>query len=175
MKKFILTAAALFAAAGVQAAGFELNAGSPTLLLKAAAPVLAEPAAPSKPAKAKAGQAVQISGRLTLTGNAWIYQNGGYSSVNLGGWARFSDASGKIYSDNVYVTVNAGMWLYPNQHLFQSVFPSTQVQLYRDGKPLGTALMRGSFTVSGWATSNSVNIGGSGNLTGSLYVAEQQP
>lgn len=174
MNKFLLTAfAVVFAASGASAAGFALNTGSPALVLKAAANMPA-PEAPSAPVKTKGSSLVQVSGYVTLSGNAWLPQNGGYTSVNLNGWATFRDSTGKVTSNNTYLNTYASMWIYPNQHVFQTVWPNVYVQFYRNGKSVGSANMTGSISVSGWPSGSMVMLNGSGYLNGSLYVEDEQ-
>ena len=174
MNKFLLAAfAALFAVSGASAAGFALNAGSPALALKAAGNAPA-PAAPPAPSKARTSSLVQVSGYVTLNGTAWLPQNGGFTSVNLTGWATFRDAAGKVTSNNTYLSTSASMWIYPNQHVFQTVWPNVYVQFYRNGKPVGSANMTGGISVSGWPTGATVMLSGSGYLNGSLYVEDEQ-
>jgi len=66
------------------------------------------------------------------------------------------------------------MWIYPNQHVLQTVRPSVYVQFYRDGKPVGSANMTGSLQVSGWPSSNYVTLNGGGYLDGSVYVEDEE-
>lgn len=176
MNKVILSVfAVLFAAADCQAAGFALNAGSPALVLKAAGNAAVPVPPASKPERARTGRYVQVSGHLALSGNAWMPQNGGYTSVNLNGWATFRDGLGQISSNNTYVSAYAGVWLRPNQHVSQSVTPNVSVQFYRGGKAVGSANLTGFISVSGWpGSSGMVMLNGSGQLTGSIYVEDEQ-
>jgi hypothetical protein len=101
-------------------------------------------------------------------------QGGGFTSVSLSGWATFQDSSGKVTSNQTYITVPASMWIYPNQYVFQTVWPNVYVQFYKDGKPVGSTYMNGSISVSGWPSSNFVSLSGSGYLNGSIYVEDAQ-
>lgn len=157
------------------ASGFSLNAATPAKLLApaAAAGKISIPEVPApQAAKARTGSYVRVSGHVSLSGNTWINGSGGFNSVTLTGWATFRDATGRITSNNAHISTLASMWIYPNQHVFQTVRPSVYVQLYRDGKPVGSANMSGSISVSGWPSSNYVTLNGSGYLEGSLYVED---
>ncbi|MEI7529358.1 MAG: hypothetical protein WCK76_10480 [Elusimicrobiota bacterium] len=127
--------------------------------------------APAK-AETKTGRYVQVSGYVNLTGNGFVPQNGGYTSVTLTGWATFRDYTGKVTSNNSYINVMASMWIYPNQYVFQTVWPNVYAQFYQDGKYVGSTNMSGSISVSGFPSSSFVYLNGSGNLTGSIYVED---
>ena len=134
--------------------------------------VQADKSAPS--AKAKASQYVQVSGDVNLTGNGFVPQNGGYTTVNLTGWTTFSDASGKVRSNQAYITVPASMFIRPNQYVFQTVWPDISAQFYENGKYVGSANMSGSINVSGLPSGSFVYLNGRGRLSGSLYVNDGQ-
>lgn len=137
--------------------------------------VQAEKSTPaSQSAKAKAGQYVQVSGYVNLTGSAPVPQNGGYTMVNLTDWAAFRDASGKIISNWTYISVPASMLIRPNQYVFETVRPNIYVQFYKDGKYIGSANMTGSISVNGWPNGGFVNLNGSGYLDGAVYVNDGQ-
>ncbi|HNW43109.1 MAG TPA: hypothetical protein PKI19_01300 [Elusimicrobiales bacterium] len=177
-KKFILTAAcALFAADAFAAQKPEfssLDFASQVSVVSAAAQ--AAPAAIPAPvcAKARIGRYVQVSGYVTLTGNGWMPQGGGYTSVSLTGWATFRDSSGQITSNNTYINTSASLWVKPNQSVFQTVWPNVYAQFSRNGKPLGSANMTGSVSLSGWPSSSYFSLNGSGYLSGSIYVEDEQ-
>lgn len=128
----------------------------------------------SAPVKVKSAQYVQVSGYINLTGNGFMPQNGGFTSVTLSGWATFRDSTGKITSNNTYINVIASMFINPNQYVFQTVWPNVSAQFYRDGKPVGSTSMSGSISVSGFPSSNFVTLNGTGNLTGSIYVEDEK-
>ncbi|PIU20066.1 MAG: hypothetical protein COT18_04205 [Elusimicrobia bacterium CG08_land_8_20_14_0_20_59_10] len=144
-----------------------------------ALPVAAQAAAAktpvSAPVKVKLGRYVQVSGYVNLRGNGWMPTNGGYTSITLSGWATFRDGTGMVTSNNTYINVPASMWIYPNQYVFQTVRPNVYVQLYKDGKMIGSTSMSGSISVSGWPGSSSYfSLSGSGYLSGSIYVEDAQ-
>ena len=175
MKKLILTAACALYAGSLSAAGFELNGASLLDQVLVSAPEVKIPEAP-KAARAKRGQYVQVSGYVNLNGNGWMPSgdNGGFTSVNLTGWATFRDSSGKVTSNNTSINTSVSLWVRPNQHVFQSVYPNLYVQFYRNGRPVGSTSMNGSISVSGWPSSSFFSLSGSGYLSGSIYVEDEQ-
>jgi len=178
MKKILLTAVCGLFAANLYAAqkiDFSQSDFTKQLTVLPAAAQAAEAAVPaSVPVKDKSAQYVQVSGYVNLTGNGFMQPNGGYTSVTLSGWVTFRDSSGKITSNNTYISVPASMFINPNQYVFQTVWPNVYAQFYRDGKPVGSANMSGSINVSGFPSSNYVMLNGTGNLTGSIYVEDAQ-
>lgn len=177
MKKLILTAVCGLFAASVSAAekiNFTDTAFLQQISAVTSAPEVKIPEAP-KPARARAGRYVQVSGYVNLNGNGFVPgTTGGYTSVTLTGWANFRDSSGQVTSNNSYINTYASMWIYPNQHVFQTVWPNIYVQFYRNGKPVGSTSMTGSISVSGWPSSNYVTLTGSGYLSGSIYVEDEK-
>lgn len=178
MKKILLTAVFALCAANVYAAqkpDFSSEAFTRQLTAVPAAAQAAADALPAPvPARAKIGRYVQVSGYVTLTGNGFMPQGGGFTSVTLTGWATFRDGSGQITSNNTYINTYASMWLRPNQSVFQSVSLNVFAQFTRNGKPLGSSNMTGSVSVNGWPSSNYVMLNGSGYLNGSIYVTDEE-
>jgi len=140
----------------------------------AASNVQADESPAIKPAQAKTGQLVQVSGYISLNGNGWVPQGGGFTTVYLSGWGTFRDATGRVTSNQVYISVPASIWVRPNQSVFQTVWPNVYVQFYKDGKPVGSTNMSGSVNVNGWPSGMSVMLSGSGYLNGSIYVEDAQ-
>ncbi len=126
-----------------------------------------------KPANAEngrqKGQNISLSAHVTLTGNAWVPQNGGFVTVRLRDWTTVRDNSGAITSRPALVEATASMWVYPNHSVFHTAYANINVPLYKDDKYIGSAVVSGSIPVSGWPSSNLVNLHGSGYLTGSIY------
>jgi hypothetical protein len=178
MKTFIFIAVCALFTANVSAgqkleAGFTDFSKQLNLVSIAMQPVPAAVPAPEK-ARARTGHYAQVSGYVTLSGNGWMPQGGGFTSVTLTGWATFRDSSGRVTSNNTYVNVSASMWVKPNQSIFQSVYPSVYAQFTNNGKPAGSASMTGSISLSGWPSSSYFSVNGSGYLSGSLYVEDEE-
>ena len=179
MKKIILQAVCGLFAASLNAAdnlNFTDAAFAKQLSAVTAAPEVKVPevAKPSK-AKARAGRYFQVSGYVNLTGNGFLYGTGAsYTSVTLTGWANFRDSSGQVTSNNSYINVMTSMFITPNQYVMQTVWPNVYTQFYYNGKPVGSASMSGSVSVSGFPSGSYVSLNGSGYLSGSIYVAEAE-
>ncbi|HAH32769.1 MAG TPA: hypothetical protein DCL44_10695 [Elusimicrobia bacterium] len=180
MKKIFLSSAVAVLSCGFLAAetinfsDADFSKSLNTVAVTAAQNVKADISPAIKPAVARTGQYVQVSGYVNLNGNGWMPSNGGYTSVNLTGWGSFQDSTGKVTSNQAYITESASMWLYPNQYAYQTVYPNVYVQFYKDGKPVGSTYLRGSISVSGWPSSSFVSLSGSGYLSGSIYVEDAQ-
>jgi len=177
MKKIILTAVCGLLAANLCAAE-KLNFSDANFTKQlSAAPAAAAVAVPeaSKPAQAKAGRYFQVSGNVSLTGNGFLYgTTASYTSITLTGWANFRDSSGQVTSNNSYINVPASMWITPNQYVMQTVWPNIYTQFYYKGKPVGSASMSGSVSVSGFPSGSYVSLNGSGYLSGSIFVADAE-
>lgn len=177
MKKIFLAAACGLLTAGFSAAGEPDFTDAAFGKQLSAVPAAAEVKAPEVPAPAKArtGRYVQVSGYVNLTGNGFISgPNASYTSITLTGWASFRDSSGQVTSNSSYINTMAYMWITPNQYVFQSVSPNVYAQFYYKGKPVGSANMTGYISVSGFPSGNYVSLNGSGNMTGSIYVEDEQ-
>lgn len=175
MNKILLTAACIFFAGSLNAADFNLNSADILGQVAVSAPEVEIPMA-SKPARAKAGSYVRVDGYVNLQGNGWMPygDNGGFTSVNLTGWATFRDATGKVTSNSTYINTTASMWVRPNQYVHQTVWPNVYVTFYRNGRIVGSTTMNGSISVSGWPSSSYFSLSGSGYLSGSIYVEDEE-
>ncbi|OGR43725.1 MAG: hypothetical protein A2X35_08680 [Elusimicrobia bacterium GWA2_61_42] len=172
MKKILLTLAAGLCACGAVSAA-ELSFTDQLNLLPAAAAEVTIPMAPAAPARSSSY--VQVNGYVTLSGMGWVPgTTGGFTSVTLTGWATFRDSSGRITSNNAYISVPVSMWIYPNQSVFQTVWPNVYATFYRNGRIVGSTSMSGSVSVNGWPNSSTVSLNGSGYLSGSIYVEDEE-
>ncbi|MCM2266940.1 MAG: hypothetical protein NDI60_04100 [Elusimicrobiales bacterium] len=175
MKKILLTFVLSVLAAGAAAAenlDFTDNSFAAQLTAPAAA---AEVETPEAPARARTGRYVQVSGYVSLNGNGWMPgTDGGFTSVNLNGWATFRDGSGQITSNNVSINTSVSLWVRPNQYVMQSVWPNVYATFYRNGKMVGSTSMSGSISVSGWPSGSFFSLSGSGYLSGSIYVEDEE-
>ena len=180
MKKLILTAilslfsASAFATA-ISDAGFAKSLNS--IAVTAAGNIKTDKAEPIKPVKAspqKTGSYIRVSGSVSLSGSSFVPQGGGYTSVNMTGWASFRDLTGRITSNSTCVNVMASVWIHPNQYVSQTVRPDIYVQFYRDGKNIGSANLSGSINVSGWPSGSYISMNGGGDLSGDVYVEDAQ-
>ncbi|MDA8129997.1 MAG: hypothetical protein M0011_00685 [Elusimicrobia bacterium] len=174
MKKIALAGALCLAAGGLRAADFSLDSAKladiPAVSVPGSAPQLPAP----KPVRN--GHYVQVSGYVNLNGNGWMPagDNGGFTSVTLNGWATFRDATGKVTSNNTYISTSVSLWVRPNQYVFQTVWPNVYATFYRDGKMVGSTSMSGSVSVNGWPSSSFFSLSGSGYLNGSVYVEDER-
>lgn len=133
------------------------------------------PAAPAVSEATRVGRYVSVSGNISLSGNGFVPgQNGGFATVSMTGWLTVRDVTGRITSNNTYVNKMVSLWVYPNQHVFQTVWLNEFVQLYRAGKPLGSTSVTGSVSVSGWPSGSSLWLNGSGSVSGTIYVEDEE-
>ncbi|MFA6434876.1 MAG: hypothetical protein WCW52_09290 [Elusimicrobiales bacterium] len=163
----------VFAAAGTDA-DFAINLNG--LAVAAAENIRVDRTAPPAPAKAeisKTGSSVRVSGYVYLHGFGWVPgPGGGFTTITVSGYAAFRDSTGKITSNNTYISDTVSLWIYPNQYASRTVWPNVRVQFYRDGKAVGSANMSGSINVGGWPSGGSVDLTGSGYLNGSVFVED---
>lgn len=173
MNKMILTAVCALFVCAAPAAAFDLNDAGIGASIAAPDPEIKIPLA-ARPAQEKTGKYVQVSGYVNLNGSGWMHgDDGGFTTVNLTGWGSFRDLTGKISSNNTYVNTSVSLWVRPNQHIFEMVRPYVYVTFYRNGKIVGSTNLTGSISVTGWPSSNYFSLSGSGNLSGSIYVEDE--
>lgn len=169
--KITIFALALFCASPLPAA--ELSFADQLLQLKEVSVDVKVPEA--SVSRARSGRYVQVSGYVSLNGNGWVPGNdGGFTSVSLSGSANFSGDGGQVTSNYTSIYTSVSLWVRPNQHIFQTVWPNVYVTFYRKGKPVGSTSMSGSISVSGWPSGSFFSLSGSGYLNGSIYVEDEQ-
>lgn len=171
MKTIVFFALALFCAAPLPAA--DLDFAGQLLQLKEVSVDVKVPEA--EVARARSGRYVQVSGYVSLRGNGWVPGNdGGFTSVSLNGSATFSGDGGQVTSNYTSINTSVSLWVRPNQHIFQTVWPNVYVTFYRKGKPVGSTNLNGSISVSGWPSGSFFSLSGSGYLSGSIYVEDER-
>lgn len=143
----------------------EIAAGAPGLALP-------EPGLKAVIVREGAREYVRVSGHVSLSGSAWMPQDGGYASFNFSGYATVRDSSGRVTSNSVRISSHEGIWLRPGQYVHHGVRPNVSVSLYKDGRYAGSTHVSGYISVSGWPSSNYVTLSGSGYVEGGLYLAD---
>lgn len=148
------------------------SAAVPSIEAVKAAPLLsAELALPARQAF-KAQRHISLNGDVRLTGSGFIPQNGGFVSISLSGDVRVTGDGGKVRGNgrvNEYVSV----WVREgSNYVSQHVSVHTTISLYQNGRYVGTASVRGSVWVNGWANGSWLRLDGNGSVNGSAFVNE---
>ena len=115
---------------------------------------------------------VTVSGSVHLSGTGFVFgDNGGFVSVRVSGSANLTGEGGRVQTGYATISENASFYLGPNQsHVSQYVSVNQHVSLYCDGKPVGSTNVSGGVNVSGWKSGSSINVSGSGMLSGTAFV-----
>lgn len=178
MKKILsVLILSVFAASAATAAG-EAEFGRGLAVLKAeiaaGAPGLELPEPGLKAVIVREGtrEYVRVSGYVSLSGSAFMPQDGGYASFSFSGYTTVRDSSGRVTSNSVRISSYEGIWLRPGQYVHHSVRPNVSVTLYKDGQYAGSTYVSGYISVSGWPSSSYVTLNGSGYVEGSLYITD---
>ncbi|MBI5243559.1 MAG: hypothetical protein HY922_07725 [Elusimicrobia bacterium] len=123
-----------------------------------------------KPLALKTSQYVRLSGNVTLNGSTHVPQNSHYAYVTLSGWTNITGGD-RYQSGTTNVSQSVSIWLNGN-YVSQWVQVNVHVNIYKDGRYVGSTYVQGSVHVSGWNNNGWVNLSGSGTLTGDI-LAEQ--
>ena len=119
----------------------------------------------------KAMRSVHLTGYLSLDGNAYVSNPnpGGSVMVTFNGSTMLRDSSGA--TANAYFTVTQTFFINGN---FTSgyVYPQQYVQVYHNGRSVGSVMVSGSIYVSGFVNGSWIRLSGSGNVSGSGTVQE---
>ncbi len=145
------------------AAGFAVKL-APPLFAKQIEP-------PQEPVLAAGTRLIRLSGHVWLRGNAHVPNGSGYAHVHVSGWTTLRDQDGRTLSGSVTVSDYVSVWVNSN-YVTAWAHPSAYVSVYEGGKYLGNVRVEGTITVSGWNNNGWVDLSGSGNVDGQLYVNE---
>lgn len=128
---------------------------------------------PAAVSAAKTGtRVIRLSGYLNMHGNGYVHPGGSsYISVTLTGWTTLRDDEGRTINGSVYFS-DTNSYFVSGSHVSGWARPYAYVTLSENGRTLGTARVDGSISVSGWVSGSSVNLSGSGYVSGTLYVSE---
>lgn len=129
-------------------------------------------AAPATKVHKTKSQYISLSGYVSLRGSGFMPNNGGYTSIYMSGSFTMSDIYSGVTTNTVYLNENVSFWANENQYINQTVYITKYVSLYKDGRYVGSTNISGSISVSGWPSSNYLNLNGSGYLRGSFYLNE---
>ncbi|MCX5787351.1 MAG: hypothetical protein NTX64_02410 [Elusimicrobia bacterium] len=122
-----------------------------------------------KPIHIKSSRYVHLSGSINLSGNTFVPQNTSYAYVNLSG---STNLTGDGYQTG-YTTVNQSVSIWVNSnYVSQFVQVNVNVQVYKDGRYVGSTYAQGSVNVSGWKSGDWINLSGFGTLNGNILVQE---
>lgn len=127
----------------------------------------------AKPFTAK--KHVSLQGRINLRGSGYVGNGSRWLSVTLDGYTTIDGDGGKITTGHTRISHRETFFLSPGQrHVYRSVRVSAYVNLYRDGKYIGSTNVSGYIPVSGWINGSWVNLSGYGSLTGSVFVRDEE-
>lgn|GEM_PF-3732446 len=116
---------------------------------------------------------VSLSGYLTLNGSGFMPSGGGYTTIYVSGWVTLWDSSREYTTNSVYIDEPCSFWAKENQYISENVYINKSVPVYKDGKYVGTANIYTSVRVSGWTSSNYINLQGGGYISASAYVDDE--
>ncbi len=115
---------------------------------------------------------VRLSGNLSLRGSEYLREGSTYITVNLSGTA-YLYGGGGIRASNVRVNERISFYLREGQnYISESVRVSERVSIYKNGRYVGSTTVTGTIRVSGWISGNWLRLDGSGTISGSLFVRE---
>lgn len=127
---------------------------------------------PEAPVGVQAGtRVIRLSGNLHLSGSAHVPQGSSFVHINMSGWATLRDQDGRMVDGSIHFS-ETGFYHVTGSHVSGWARPSAVVSLYENGKFLGSTRIDGSIHVSGWNSNGWVNLSGSGQVSGSLYVQD---
>jgi len=122
--------------------------------------------------KFAASQYVNLSGNLSLRGNDYLHREEGYVSVNLSGSTSLY-GSGGVTAGNVRFNERVSIYLRKGQnYISEYVRVSQYVSVYKNGRYVGSTNVTGTIRVSGWLSGKWLRLDGSGTISGSLFVRD---
>lgn len=115
---------------------------------------------------------LRLSGHLYLSGSTFVPPGTAYATVTLTGWTTLSDQEGRLISGQAHFSDTSSYYV-GSRHVSGYARPYTYVTLYRDGRWVGSVRVEGTILVSGFVNGNHLNLSGSGLVSGSAWVDEE--
>jgi hypothetical protein len=137
----------------------------PSLRLEAADPA---------PVKKQGTRHIRLSGWVHLSGSGFAPQQSGFATVTVSGYANLSDQNGSSISGSVHLSDTQSYFISGN-FISGWARPYAYVSVYEGGRLLGTTRVEGSVNVTGWRNGSWINLSGSGQVSGDLYVNDPAP
>jgi len=120
-----------------------------------------------------ASRYVNLSGYISLRGNTHIREGSQFVSMTISGNATLHGSGAR--TDNVWVNERITFHLRDGQRFVnESVRISKYVSVYEGGRYVGSTTVSGTVRVSGSVSGRWLRLSGSGNLSGSIFVRDQQ-
>lgn len=173
----LLCFAAASASAGTSEALRSASPFSAMAGLKALPPMartLVQVDKPTPRPAAKKLRNIRLSGWINLSGSGFAPQHSPYVTVTVSGWTTLQDETGR--------TLNGSIHLSDTQSYFASgnwvsgyARPRAYVNIYDNGRLLGTVLVDGNVHVSGFKNGDWVHLNGSGQVSGWGTIEEPEP
>jgi hypothetical protein len=122
-----------------------------------------------QPAKTKGARLMRLSGYLNLTGSGFHNGNSGFENIQVSGWTTLREDNGSPVNGSVYMTGSA-MVSVNGSFASGWATPQAYVTISQNGKPLGTMLIQGNVSVSGFVNGSWINVNGYGPVSGQMWV-----
>lgn len=128
-------------------------------------------AAPVARQSFKASRFISLSGWVNLRGNTFVREGDGFVRIDLSGNTTLHGSGAS--TGTIWVRHSANIYLRKGQTFVnETVSVSEYVSVYDRGRYVGSTHVSGTVRVSGTLSGNWLNLSGSGNLRGSLFVRD---
>lgn len=118
-------------------------------------------------ARSKGTQTLRLRGYVSLNGSGFIPRGSSWATMTVSGWTTLEDQDGRTLRGDVRVEDTSTYYLSGN-YVSGWARPSAYVNIYQDGRLLGSTRVEGSISVSGWRSGDYLSLSGSGFVDGTL-------
>ncbi|OIO10242.1 MAG: hypothetical protein AUJ52_04715 [Elusimicrobia bacterium CG1_02_63_36] len=121
----------------------------------------------------KASRFLSLSGWVTLRGNASVREGATFLSVPVSGNTTLYGSGAR--TGTVWINKTVMVRLYPGQTFVNETVPIYEyVPVYDGGRYVGSTNVSGSVRISGTLSGSWLQLSGSGNLSGTLFVNDRR-
>lgn len=124
--------------------------------------------------KIKGTRTLRLRGFVTVNGSGYVPQHSSWANITVYGYTSLQDQDGHYLRGDIRVEDSRSYYISGN-YISDWARPYAYVDIYDNGRLLGTTRVEGSIMVSGFKNGDWLNLSGSGYVDGFLTYQEPDP
>ena len=117
---------------------------------------------------------LHLHGYVNLNGSGFIPRGSGWATITVSGWTNLQDQDGHYLNGDIRFD-DTSTYFVSGNYVSGWAHPYAYVNVYDNGKLLGTTRVSGTVSVSGFRNGDWLNLSGSGFVDGDLTYSDDKP